>query len=225
MAEGVLWPVLELLFAAGFPVAFPVGEVSSGALEQPAMRTQKTAAQKNRGEEWREKFITKKSIRIGAKDKLGFMKGREKMWIFAALVLAGTLWFSANRTLAQTPISLASAQTSRGDDACEIIIGVDRRDWLVGMKHGAPPTLQRAWLSDEKGREIKGNFLTPIKLFAFDSMGAQQFGWRVARVIPNAPAKLVFNATFVAAGAKPFHFKQDLRAGVEFNYKDEVKMG
>ena len=149
---------------------------------------------------------------------------RRAMWIFLLLGV-GLLWFVANRKLAQTPISLASAQTSRGDDACEIIIGVDRRDWLVGMKHGAPPTLQRAWLSDEKGREIKGNFLTRIKISAPDSMGAQQFGWRVARVIPNAPVKLVFNATFVASGAKPFHFKQDLREGVEYNYQDEVKMG
>ena len=121
---------------------------------------------------------------------------RRALWIFLLLGV-GLLWFWANRKLAQTPMSLTSVQTSRGDDACEIIISVDRRDWLVGWNHGTPPNLQRVWLSDEKGREIKDSFLSSMPLSP-DSPTSGRFGWRVARVIPNAPAKLVFNATFVA---------------------------
>jgi len=151
------------------------------------------------------------------------MKERPMAWIFFVVSGAGLLWFVARHQMAKTPISLASVATSRGSDGCQVIVSVDRRDGLMGWSHGAPPTLQRAWLSDGHGQELTSKFLSPLTLAPRDSLGSRQFGWRVARTIPHPPETVVFHATFTAPRAQPFRFEQELRAGIDFNYKDEAE--
>ena len=144
-------------------------------------------------------------------------------WIFFVVSGAGLLWFVARHQMAKTPISLASVATSRGSDGCQVIVSVDRRDGLIGLSHGVPPTLDRAWLSDGQGRELAADLLSPLTLAPRDSLGSRQFGWRVARTIPHPPGTVVFHATFTAPRAQPFRFEQELRGGADFNYMDEAR--
>ncbi len=151
------------------------------------------------------------------------MKERPKVWIFLVLLGIVVTGFIARYQMAKTPISLASVGTSRESNGCQITMSVDRRDGLIGLSHGAPPLLQRAWLSDGQGHELAPHFLTPLTLPARDTLGSRQFGWLVTRKIPRAPGKVVFHAAFTAPGAPLFRFEQELRSGIDFNYKDEAK--
>ncbi len=142
---------------------------------------------------------------------------RTRIILFLLVALGGALVWMARSYLSKTPISLAMAQTSTGKNGCELVLAVDRRDPIVGLSHGAPPTLLRAWLSDGKGNELPASLLSPLGVLPPNPSNSSQFGWTVAPVIPNAPAEVVFHATFVASGAEPFEFDQPLHAGVNFN--------
>ena len=140
----------------------------------------------------------------------------------AALVGVGAVLLVRSR-LAKTPISLAGVQSSRGAAGCELIVSVDRRDPIVGASHGARPSLERAWLSDGSGHQLPASPLLPLPDVPSDNRGSPQFGWRVAASIPDAPDTIVFHATFTAPGADPFEFEQELRAGLDYNFKDAPK--
>ena len=149
------------------------------------------------------------------------MKERPIVWIFLVLLGVGLTWFIARHHLSKTPISLTSVETSRGSNGCHVIVSVDRRDRWIGLSHGEPPSLERAWLSDGQGHELSSDFLSPLTLPARDSLESWQFGWRIAQTIPHSPKTVFFHVTFTAAGTQPFKFEQELRNSIDFNYRDE----
>lgn len=144
-----------------------------------------------------------------------------KIGLLGTLVVVGVVGLWVVSRLGRTPIGLSSVQTSGTPQGCEIVVAVARRDGLVGLSHGAAPELKRAWLSDGEGKEIVSDganpLLTEIKVATDDGLGGKQWGWRVAPRISHPPARVVFHATFVARGAEPFEFEQDLRDGIDFN--------
>lgn len=140
--------------------------------------------------------------------------------LFPFVVLGGVLAFVARNRLSKMPISLAMAQTSTGKNGCELVLAVDRRDPIVGLRHGATPTLERAWLSDGQGNELPASLLSLLNELPPNFSNSSQFGWIVSATIPDAPENVVFHATFVASGAAPFNFDQPLHAGINFNVQN-----
>lgn len=133
------------------------------------------------------------------------------------LLVAIAAIFRVRQNLSHIPIGLAGAQTSGGENGCEVLVSVSRRDPWIGKEHGAPPVLERAWLSDGNGKELSATLLSPMQVPPRDELGGFQFGWRVAKKIPHAPPIVLFHATFVAPNAAPFQFEQNLREGIDFN--------